>query len=80
MNFFDLDKENDKIVGTSMIWIYVLCSTALTAGTFLIYQLLLDRTMLGQFRHKIPRLHVKKLRRKRAATKSFGTEGGSLDV
>ncbi|KAF6834743.1 hypothetical protein CMUS01_06060 [Colletotrichum musicola] len=74
MNFFDLDKDNDRIVGTSMIWIYVLCSTALTAGTFLIYHLLLDTTRLGQLRQKFTTL--KKLRQKRAVIKSnsSGTE------
>ncbi|KAF6822268.1 hypothetical protein CPLU01_12128 [Colletotrichum plurivorum] len=78
MNFFDLDKDNDQIVGTSMIWIYALCSTVLTAGTFLIYHLLLDGTILAQLQAKVPSL--KELRRRRVATKSSGAELGSFDV
>jgi Mg2+ and Co2+ transporter CorA len=48
MNFFDLDEGADQIVATHMIWIYVLCSAALTVGTFVFYHILLDRTIFGR--------------------------------
>ncbi|KAF5242913.1 hypothetical protein FAUST_3080 [Fusarium austroamericanum] len=52
MNFFDLDESADRIVATPMIWIYVLCSAALTLGTFVFYHILLDRTVFGQLAAK----------------------------
>ncbi|KAF0641053.1 hypothetical protein FPSE5266_06818 [Fusarium pseudograminearum] len=52
MNFFDLDESADRIVATPMIWIYVLCSAALTVGTFVMYHILLDRTVFGQLTAK----------------------------
>ncbi|UZP46393.1 hypothetical protein NXS19_014205 [Fusarium pseudograminearum] len=52
MNFFDLDESADRIVTTPMIWIYVLCSAALTVGTFVLYHILLDRTVFGQLAAK----------------------------
>ncbi|GKU19106.1 unnamed protein product [Fusarium langsethiae] len=48
MNFFDLDEDAHQIVATPMIWIYVLCSAALTVGTFVFYHILLDRTAFGR--------------------------------
>ncbi|RGP76505.1 zinc transport [Fusarium sporotrichioides] len=48
MNFFDLDEGAHQIVATPMIWIYVLCSAALTVGTFVFYHILLDRTIFGR--------------------------------
>ncbi|KAI3526961.1 hypothetical protein CSPX01_17350 [Colletotrichum filicis] len=48
MNFFDFDEKGRRILGTSMIWIYVLCSAALTAVTFLFYRMLVDRQTLGK--------------------------------
>lgn len=44
MNFFDFDDDANQIVVTPMIWIFALCSVILTVGTFLSYDLLLDRT------------------------------------
>ncbi|KAJ5512548.1 Mg2+ transporter protein CorA-like/Zinc transport protein ZntB [Penicillium fimorum] len=43
MNFFDMDQANNRIVGTPMIWIFFVSSTALTAFTFLLYFWLLRR-------------------------------------
>lgn len=43
MNFFDMDQANNRIVGTPMIWIFFVSSTALTAVTFLLYYWLLSR-------------------------------------
>ncbi|KAJ5165155.1 Mg2+ transporter protein CorA-like/Zinc transport protein ZntB [Penicillium coprophilum] len=43
MNFFDMDQENNRIVGTPMIWIFFISSIALTAITFLLYYWLLRR-------------------------------------
>ncbi|KAL3417524.1 hypothetical protein PVAG01_10534 [Phlyctema vagabunda] len=43
MNFFDLDPETHRIVTSSMIWIYVIASVALTCATFVLYYFLLQR-------------------------------------
>ncbi|KAK1752732.1 hypothetical protein QBC47DRAFT_389172 [Echria macrotheca] len=43
MNFFDFDQEANSIVGTPMVWIYVVASAGLTAITFLFYYWLLHR-------------------------------------
>ncbi|KAI1766161.1 hypothetical protein GGR53DRAFT_235139 [Hypoxylon sp. FL1150] len=37
MNFFDLDQESQRIVGTPMIWIYIVSSVVLTLATFSVY-------------------------------------------
>ncbi|KLO82180.1 Uncharacterized protein LW93_9363 [Fusarium fujikuroi] len=52
MNFFDLDDNGHQIVMTSMIWIYFLSSAALTIGTFILYHVLLDKTLLGRVKGK----------------------------
>ena len=51
MNFFDLDQTNHRIVGTSMIWIFVVAALSLTAVTFLFYHGLLHRD--GSFFRRI---------------------------
>ncbi|KAJ5133679.1 uncharacterized protein N7443_004697 [Penicillium atrosanguineum] len=43
MNFFIMDETKRTIVGTSMIWIYLVSSAALTVVTFLLYNWLLRR-------------------------------------
>ncbi|KAK5653980.1 hypothetical protein OQA88_7656 [Cercophora sp. LCS_1] len=43
MNFFDFDEEGGTMVGTGMVWIYVVSSVILTAVTFLFYYWLLHR-------------------------------------
>jgi hypothetical protein len=53
MNFFDLVQDADRIVATPMIWIYVLCSAALTIWTFMFYHILLERTILGRVAAKV---------------------------
>ncbi|KAJ5899209.1 Mg2+ transporter protein CorA-like/Zinc transport protein ZntB [Penicillium taxi] len=37
MNFFGMDKDNNRIVATPMIWIFFLSATLLTVVTFLMY-------------------------------------------
>ncbi|KAF4338227.1 zinc transport [Fusarium beomiforme] len=54
MNFFDLDDNGDQITMTSMIWIYFLSSAALTIGTFLLYHILLDKTLLSRVARSFP--------------------------
>ncbi|KAK2036503.1 hypothetical protein LZ31DRAFT_536314 [Colletotrichum somersetense] len=60
MNFFDLDQGTDRIVGTSMIWIYVLCSVVLTACTIGVYHVLLDRSILQKLGNKFSWLRHQK--------------------
>jgi len=72
MNFFELDKEQDQIVSTSMIWVFALCSILLTAGTFLLYHLLLDGTLLRQLGNTI--FNVGKIRFWRAKPKNTDHE------
>ncbi|KAK7989380.1 pho87 protein [Apiospora arundinis] len=43
MNFFDYDGETKRLVGTSMVWIYVVASVALTSITMMFYYWLLKR-------------------------------------
>lgn len=43
MNFFDLDDKTHRIVASSMIWIYIVSSLALTGATFVLYYFLLQR-------------------------------------
>lgn len=54
MNFFDLDDENNRIVSTSMIWIYVVASVILTAATFIIYHMLLEGGPFGNRKMVLP--------------------------
>ncbi|KAI1476967.1 hypothetical protein F4774DRAFT_220111 [Daldinia eschscholtzii] len=37
MNFFDLDPNSKRIIGTPMVWIYIVCSILLTIVTFAVY-------------------------------------------
>jgi len=57
MNFFDYDAEGNAIVGTSMVWIYVVSSVMLTAVTFLFYYLLLHQDS-GVFRALAPKVRA----------------------
>ncbi|KAF4446811.1 zinc transport protein [Fusarium austroafricanum] len=74
MNFFDLDDGSDRIVVTSMIWIYILCSAVLTIGTFVLYHFLLDRTLFGKVAAKVlmPKTFVKRIARKTSSDTGFG--------
>ena len=57
MNFFDLDQGNSRIVGTSMVWIYVVASVVLMTVTFGSYYWLLQGRDSSIFRHlsfKVP--------------------------
>jgi hypothetical protein len=76
MNFFDLDANGDQIVMTSMIWIYFLSSAALTICTFLLYHVLLDKTLIGRLAGNIP--IVKTLMHGRSRKVSSDMESGSI--
>ncbi|KAI3551427.1 hypothetical protein CABS03_01486 [Colletotrichum abscissum] len=47
MNFFDMDTMTGKIVGSPMIWIYALCSVALTTLTFATYYAMREGSYLN---------------------------------
>ncbi len=59
MNFFDLDSESGRIVGSSMVWIFVVSAVLLTAATFASYYWMLKsdgtkfapKVRLGSWRH-----------------------------
>lgn len=55
MNFFGMDQDDNRIVGTSMIWIFVLASVILTSITILFYYWLSLRDGIF-FRRPAPRL------------------------
>ncbi|KAI0126147.1 hypothetical protein BJ170DRAFT_633987 [Xylariales sp. AK1849] len=79
-NFFDLDKDDNgraRIISTSMIWIYVVSSIALTAITFVSYAWLLrnDSPVLSSMSPKVRLVDWQGLT-KRPTTK--GEKGGSL--
>ncbi|KAK0631511.1 hypothetical protein B0T14DRAFT_4413 [Immersiella caudata] len=57
MNFFDFDGEGNAIVGTPMVWIYVVSSAMLTVVTFLFYYLLLHQDT-GVFRALAPKVRA----------------------
>ncbi|KAJ5734611.1 Mg2+ transporter protein CorA-like/Zinc transport protein ZntB [Penicillium manginii] len=65
MNFFDLDQEKNRIVGSPTIWIFIVASTVLTAITFLFYYWLLHRdgTVFRKLMPKVPDLKIQTLRR-----------------
>ncbi|SCN92174.1 uncharacterized protein FFB20_12343 [Fusarium fujikuroi] len=76
MNFFDLDDNGHQIVMTSMIWIYFLSSAALTIGTFILYHVLLDKTLLGRVKGKF--LSFKTIVKGRRRKVSSDIELGSI--
>ncbi|SCO43017.1 uncharacterized protein FFMR_07173 [Fusarium fujikuroi] len=76
MNFFDLDDNGDQILMTSMIWIYFLSSAGLTISTFLLYHVLLDKTLLGRIGGNVP--IVKILMRGRSRKESSDMELGNM--
>ncbi|KAK0371221.1 hypothetical protein CLIM01_11419 [Colletotrichum limetticola] len=47
MNFFNMDTVTGKIVGSPMIWIYALCSVALTTLTFATYYAMREGSYLN---------------------------------
>ncbi|KAK1498111.1 hypothetical protein CCUS01_12981 [Colletotrichum cuscutae] len=47
MNFFNMDTVTGKIVGSPMIWIYALCSVALTTLTFATYYTMREESYLN---------------------------------
>lgn len=56
MNFFGFDQNasGNRIMGTAMIYIYVLASSVLTAATFLFYYWLIQRGNEGLFEKLAP--------------------------
>lgn len=76
MNFFDLDDNGDQILMTSMIWIYFLSSAGLTISTFLLYHVLLDKTLLGRIGGNVP--IVKIFMRGRSRKESSDMELGNM--
>lgn len=57
MNFFDLDDESGRIVGSSMVWIFVVSAVLLTAATFASYYWMLKRD--GKlFTRLAPKVHL----------------------
>jgi len=58
MNFFDYDNDSGDLVGSSMIWVFVLATLGLTAMTFLSYYWLLKHD--GRIFSKLaPRVHLR---------------------
>lgn len=57
MNFFAMDQVDSRIVGTSMIWIFVISAVAMTAFTFLFYYWLLHRDGFV-FRRLVPKVRL----------------------
>ncbi|KAJ5370258.1 Mg2+ transporter protein CorA-like/Zinc transport protein ZntB [Penicillium cataractarum] len=65
MNFFAMDQAENRIVGTPMVWIYVVASAVLTAFTFLFYYWLLHRdgSVFRKLVPKVPEWNIQALRR-----------------
>lgn len=71
MNFFAMDEEKSRMVGTSMIWIFVVSTFFLTALTFLFYYWLLqhDGVLFQRLAPKVPlSTNIKTLARKLTKT------------
>ncbi|KIL84973.1 hypothetical protein FAVG1_11843 [Fusarium avenaceum] len=58
MNFFDFDNESRRIVGTSVLWIYFLCSAAMTVFTYMFYHLLIQKTLLKRITWSMPSIKI----------------------
>ncbi|EXL90144.1 hypothetical protein FOIG_16593 [Fusarium odoratissimum NRRL 54006] len=58
MNFFDFDNESRQIVGTPILWIYFLCSAAMTVMTYVFYHLLIQKALLKRITWKIPSIKM----------------------
>lgn len=56
MNFFAMDQPNSRIVGTTMIWIYILVTFMFTLVTVIFYYWLLrhDGVLFGRLAPKVP--------------------------
>lgn len=80
MNFFAIGQDNDGIVGTPAIWIFIVSAAALTAVTFLFYYWLLQRdgTVFRRLAPKVritPDWHIRDLTR-RLTGGARGAESG----
>ncbi|EED20719.1 conserved hypothetical protein [Talaromyces stipitatus ATCC 10500] len=76
MNFFAMDQTDNKIVGTSMIWIFVVSAILLTVATFIMYNWLSSHDTF--FRTMAPKkwmtadLNLRKLTRRFTGSKMDG--------
>jgi len=81
-NFFALDTESYRLVGSSMIWIYVAASVVLTTVTFIFYYWLLQRDD-GLFRHLVPKVRLagdlKSLVRRFTRNHTAGSGGAEIN-
>jgi hypothetical protein len=58
MNFFNMDIETNSIVGTPMIWIYVVSAMVFTGVTFAFYYWLLQEQDSAIFRRLAPKARI----------------------
>jgi len=58
MNFFDMDAANNRIVGTTMVWIFFVVSLGLTAVTMGFYHWLVHEQDSAIFRHLVPKVLI----------------------
>ncbi|KAF3397420.1 hypothetical protein DPV78_007373 [Talaromyces pinophilus] len=74
MNFFAMDQQDNKIIGTPMIWIFVVSAILLTVATFIMYNWLSSHEAF--FRTMAPKkwmpadLNIRKLTRRLTANKT----------
>jgi hypothetical protein len=79
MNFFAMDQNNSRIVGTSMIWIFVISSATLTALTFLFYYWLLQRDGIV-FRRLAPKVRIAPDWNLKYLTRRLTSSGTNADI
>lgn len=53
MNFFAMNQENNRIIGTPMIWVFVVSAIILTVATFAMYRWLSSHDIF--FRRMAPK-------------------------
>jgi hypothetical protein len=58
MNFFDMDADNNRIIGTPMVWVFFLVSAGLTGVTFAFYYWLLQEQDSSAFRRLAPKARI----------------------
>ncbi|KAI1470127.1 uncharacterized protein F4812DRAFT_315404 [Daldinia caldariorum] len=82
MNFFDLDSNSKRIVGTPMVWIYIVCSILLTVVTFLAYYWVLhhDDVVVHRMSPKVNVGDWRALARRALTMKGFPTKVENISV
>lgn len=80
MNFFNMDEEAGRIIGSSMIWIYVVSTVILSSLTMAFYYKLVHHHDESLLRRLIPKAESGRdwTSLTRRFTKTWATEGQTM--